>query len=106
MDSEAEVRTKAGTRSSLTMHSESRRMRNDIFIMSHSLQLTAEDCRKIHKPKIQKLKGGYSANAMLVFNSWLKNVEMCIRAKINQSGSSPACEGLYTQAWIIQAHLF
>ena len=48
---------------------------------SHSLQLVAEEFRKIHEPKIQKLKGGYSANAMLVFNSWLKDIEMCVRER-------------------------
>ena len=47
----------------------------------HSLQLAAEECRKIHEPKIPKLKDSYSANAMVVFNSWLKDVEMYIREK-------------------------
>ena len=47
----------------------------------HSLQLVAEEFRKIREPKIQKLKGGYSANAMLVFNSWLKDIEMCVRER-------------------------
>ena len=55
-----------------------------------SLQLAAEEFRKIHEPKIQKLKGGYSANAMLVFNSWLKDIEMCVRErKVNKYGSDP-----------------
>ena len=54
-------------------------MREDASIASHSLQLATEEFRKICKPKIQKLKGGYSANAMLVFNSWLKDIEMCVK---------------------------
>ena len=54
-------------------------MRKDASIASHSLQLTVEEFRKIHEPKIQKLKGGHSANAMLVFNSWLKDKEMCVK---------------------------
>ena len=33
----------------------------------------------MREPKISKLKGGYSANAMLVFNSWLKDIKMCIQ---------------------------
>ena len=37
---------------------------------------------KICEPKIQKLKGGFSANAMLVFNSWLKDVEVCMKEQI------------------------
>ena len=53
----------------------------DASIASHSLQLAAEEFRKIREPKIQKLKGGYSANAMLVFNSWLKDIEMCVRER-------------------------
>ena len=53
-------------------------MRNDASITSHSLELADEELRKIHKPKIQKLKGGYSANVMLIFNSLLKDIEMCM----------------------------
>ena len=45
----------------------------------HSLRLVAEEFRKIREPKISKLKGGYSANAMLVFNFWLKDIKMCIQ---------------------------
>ena len=71
-DSEAEVRPR-------TPHIRNKRMREDASMASHSLQLVAEEFRKIHKPKIQKLKGRYSANAMLVFNSWLKDIEMCVK---------------------------
>ena len=39
----------------------------------------AEEITKIHEPKIQKLKGRYSANATLVFNSWLKDMEMSLK---------------------------
>ena len=68
------------------MHVRNKRTREDASRMdtsmaSHSLQLVAEEFRKIHEPKIQKLKGGYSANAMLVFNSWLKDIEMCVRER-------------------------
>ena len=78
-DSEAEVRPR-------TPHMRNKRMREDNSRMdasmaSHSLQLVAEEFRKIHEPKIQKLKGGYSANTMLVFNSWLKDIKMCVRER-------------------------
>ena len=73
-DSKAEVRPK-------TPHAELKRMRKDASMASHSLQLAAEEFRKICDPKIQKLKGGYSANAMLVFNSWLKDIEMCVKER-------------------------
>ena len=46
---------------------------------AHSLQLVAEEFRKIREPKISKLKGGNLANAMLVFNSWLKDIKTCIQ---------------------------
>ena len=54
-------------------------MRQDASIALHSLQLVAEEFRKICKTKIQNLKGRYSAKAMLVFNSWFKDVEMCVK---------------------------
>ena len=46
---------------------------------AHSPQTVAEEFKKMREPKISKLKGGYSANAMLVFNSWLKDIKMCIQ---------------------------
>ena len=76
-DSEAEGMPNVGTRSGPTpQHQKFRRAKQDAFIMMHGLQLVAEKIRQICEPKIQKLKGGYSANTMLVFNSWLKDVEM------------------------------
>ena len=56
-----------------------KRTREDASIASHSLQLMAEEFRKICEPKIQKLKGRYSANAMLVFNSRLNDIEICVK---------------------------
>ena len=53
----------------------------DASMASHSLQLAAEEFRKIYEPKRQKLKGGYSANAMLIFNSWLKDIKMCVKER-------------------------
>ena len=77
MDSKAEIRPR-------TPHVKIKRTREDASMTGasmalHSLQLVAEEFRKIHEPKIQKLKGRYSANAMLVFNSWLKDIEMCVK---------------------------
>ena len=71
-DSEAKVRMR-------TPHKKVKGMREDASMASHSLQLTVEEFKKICKPKIQELKCGYSANAMLVFNSWLKDIEMCVK---------------------------
>ena len=52
-DSEAEGRPKAGNRSSLTPHQNIRRMRHNASITSQSLQLVADEFRKIHEPKIK-----------------------------------------------------
>ena len=72
--------------------------RMDASMASHSLQLVAEEFRKIHKPKIQKLKGRYSANAMPVFNSWLKDIrDVCEREKVNKYGINPVNQRLYSR---------
>ena len=42
----------------------------------HSLQVVAQEFKKIHEPKISKFKGGYLANAALISNSWLKDIDM------------------------------
>ena len=71
-DDEAEIRPR-------TPQQKVKRVRQDASMASHSLQLMAKEFRKIHESKIQKLKGAYSANAMLVSSSWLKDIEMCIK---------------------------
>ena len=35
----------------------------------HSLQMATKEFHKIREPKIQKLKGPYLANTLLIFNS-------------------------------------
>ena len=50
-------------------------------LAEHSLQVAAQEFKKIHKPKISNLKGGYLANATLIFNSWLKDIDMCVHAR-------------------------
>ena len=45
---------------------------------SHSLQVAATEFHKLREPKVAKLKGGYSSNASLVFQSWLKDIRVYI----------------------------
>ena len=79
-DSKAEGMPNIGTRSDPNPHHQKiRRTWQDASIVMHSLQLVAEEFRKICIPKIQKWKGGYLANAMLVFNSWLKDMDMYLK---------------------------
>ena len=42
----------------------------------HDMQLAACKFCKLHKSKINKLKGGYSATANLIFQSWLKDIRV------------------------------
>ena len=44
-----------------------------------TMEEAAQELKKIKEVKIDKFKGGYSAGAALKFNSWLKDVETCVR---------------------------
>ena len=48
----------------------------DLFeeVFNHGLQMAAAEFRKLREPKVAKLKGGYSSNASLVYQSWLKDI--------------------------------
>ena len=41
---------------------------------SHSLQAAATEFKKLCEPKVAKFKGGYSSNASLAYQSWLKDI--------------------------------
>ena len=40
----------------------------------HEMQMTMQEFHKMCEPKINKLKGGYSATTNLIFQSWLKDI--------------------------------
>ena len=42
----------------------------------YDMQMAAREFHKLHEPKINKLKGGYSATANLIFHSWLKDIRV------------------------------
>ena len=42
----------------------------------YDMQMAAHEFCKLQKPKINKLKGGYSATANLIFQSWLKDIRV------------------------------
>ena len=48
-------------------------------VAEHSLEVAVQDFKKIQEPKIVQLKGGYSSNAALIFNSWMKDIDMCVQ---------------------------
>ena len=43
-----------------------------------SLAAFASEFKKIKEPNIPKLKGGYSSDAALFFNSWSKDIQACV----------------------------
>ena len=43
-----------------------------------SLQVAATKFRKLQESKMAKFKGGYSSNASLVFQSWLKDIRVYV----------------------------
>ena len=45
------------------------------------MQMAAREFRKLCKPKINKLKGGYSATANLIFQSWLKDIRVHVEER-------------------------
>ena len=59
---------------SLPRHLETRDLYEEGF--SQSLQAAATDFKKLREPKVAKFKGGYSSNAILVFQSWLKDIQV------------------------------
>ena len=42
----------------------------------YEMKMVAQEFYKLHKPKINKLKGGYSATAYLIFQPWLKDIRV------------------------------
>ena len=54
---------------------------------SHSLQVAATEFGKLRKPKVAKLKGGYSSDASLVFQLWLKDIQVYVLEHCSPSGN-------------------
>ena len=52
------------------------------------LQSAAQDFKKMREPKTTILKGGYLTNATLIFNSWLKDIEMCVLERNLSNGKA------------------
>ena len=49
---------------------------NTVSPPKYSMQMAAWEFRKFCEPKINKLRGGYSATANLIFQSWLKDIRV------------------------------
>ena len=45
----------------------------------YEMKVAVQEFSKLHKPKINKLKGGYSATANLIFQLWLKDINVHVK---------------------------
>ena len=55
------------------------RLNPDAYPPRYEMKVVAQEFCKLGKPKINKLKGGYSATANLIFQSWLKDINICVQ---------------------------
>ena len=71
-----------GLTSTPLRHPEEARMRarvnTDVYPPRYHMKVAAQEFCKLHEPKINKLKGGYSATANLIFQLWLKDINIHI----------------------------
>ena len=52
------------------------RVNSGVYPPRYDMKVVAQEFCKLHKPKIKKLKGGYSATANLIFQLWLKDINI------------------------------
>ena len=52
------------------------RVSTEVYPPGYDMKVAAHEFCKLHEPKINKLKGGYSATANLIFQSWLKDINV------------------------------
>ena len=52
------------------------RVNTEVYPPRYDMKVAVQEFHKLHKPKINKLKGGYSATANLIFQSWLKDINI------------------------------
>ena len=48
----------------------------EVYPPRYHMKVVVQEFCKLCKPKINKLKGGYSATANLIFQSWLKDINI------------------------------
>ena len=54
---------------------------NTVSPPGYDMQMAVWEFCKLYKPKINKLKGGYSATANLIFQSWLKDIRVHVKER-------------------------
>ena len=48
-------------------------------VLHNTMQMLASEFKRTHEPKIQKFRGGTSSGALLVFKSWMQDIECAIK---------------------------
>ena len=54
------------------------RINTEVYPPEYDMKVAVQEFHKLCEPKINKLKGGYSATANLIFQSWLKDINVHI----------------------------
>ena len=52
------------------------RVNTEVYPPRYDMKVAVQEFHKLHKPKINQLKGGYSATANLIFQLWLKDINI------------------------------
>ena len=52
------------------------RVNPEVYLPRYDMKVAVQEFCKLHEPKINELKGGYSATASLIFQSWLKDINV------------------------------
>ena len=55
------------------------RINSDTYPPRYEMKVVAQEFCKLHEPKINKLKGVYSATANLIFQLWLKDINIHVK---------------------------
>ena len=55
------------------------RINPDTYPPRYEMKVVAQEFHKLYEPKINKLKGGYSAIANLIFQLWLKDINIHVK---------------------------
>ena len=48
-------------------------------VLHNTMQMLASEFKRTHEPKIQKFRGGTSSSTLLVFKSWMQDIECAIK---------------------------
>ena len=71
--------SQGGYTSTPLKHPEEGRSKARVNLPGYDMKVAGQEFRKLHEPKINKLKGGYSATANLIFQLWLKDINVHVQ---------------------------